>query len=86
MDVLAMILNRLRAVLVESLQLNVAEQELSGVARLSEIAGVDSMAALAFVAAVEKEFGIVMEPERLELSFLDDLPRLAEYLEARANA
>jgi acyl carrier protein len=50
---------------------------------LSEIAGVDSMAALAFVAAVEKEFHIVIEPELLELDFIEDLTRLSAYVEAR---
>ena len=94
MDTLAMmrqppgqpdILSRLRTVLVESLQLNLPQDELRGVTRLSEIAGVDSMAALVFVAAVEKEFHIVIEPERLELDFIEDLPRLAVYVEARSK-
>ena len=75
--------SRLRAIFVESLELNLREDELRGVARLSEIAGVDSMAALAFVAAVEKEFHIVIEPELLELDFIEDLPRLSAYVEAR---
>jgi len=77
------IVSRLRAILVESLELNLLEDELRGVTRLSEISGVDSMAALAFVAAVEKEFHIVIEPELLELDFIEDLPRLSAYLEAR---
>jgi acyl carrier protein len=80
------ILSRVRAVFVESLGLNLTEDEVRGVTQLTEIAGVDSMAALVFVAAVEKEFGIVIEPERLELSFLADLPRLAAYVEARLEA
>jgi acyl carrier protein len=80
------IVSRLRAIFVESLELNLREDELRGVTRLSEISGVDSMAALAFVAAVEKEFQIVIEPEMLELDFIEDLPRLAAYVEARAEA
>jgi len=80
------ILSRLRAIFVESLQLNLPEDELRGVTRFSEIAGVDSMAALVFVAAVEKEFHIVIEPELLELDFIEDLPRLAAYVEARGKA
>jgi acyl carrier protein len=80
------IVSRLRAIFVESLELNLREDELRGVTRLSEISGVDSMAALAFVAAVEKEFHIVIEPEMLELDFIEDLPRLAAYVEARAEA
>jgi acyl carrier protein len=80
------ILSRIRTVFVESLQLNLREDELRGVTRLSEIAGVDSMAALIFVAAVEEEFHIAIEPELLELDFLEDLPRLAAYVEARGEA
>lgn len=79
-------LSRIRAIFVESLELNLPEDELRGVTRLSEVAGVDSMATVAFVAAVEKEFHIVIEPELLKLDFLDDLPRLAAYVEARGEA
>lgn len=79
------ILGRLRAILVESLELSLPEDETRGVTRLSEIAGVDSMAALAFVEAVEKEFHIAIEPELLELDFIEDLPRLAAYVEARGK-
>ena len=80
------ILSRIRALFVESLQLNLKEDELRGVTRLSEIAGVDSMAAVLFVAAVEKEFDIVIEPRLLELDFIEDLPRLAAYVQARTEA
>lgn len=79
----AEILRRIRKIFVESLELNLREDELGDVKRLSEIAGLDSMAALAFVTAVEKEFQIVIEPELLELDFLEDLPRLAAYVESR---
>ena len=79
------ILSRLRGIFIESLQLNLPQDEVRGVTRLSELAGVDSMAALAFVAAVEKEFQIVLEPERLDLDFIEDLPRLAAYVEARSK-
>ncbi|HLY20754.1 MAG TPA: phosphopantetheine-binding protein [Bryobacteraceae bacterium] len=77
------VLRRIQTLLVESLQLNLPEHELRGVTRLSEIAGVDSMAAVVFVAAVEKEFDMVIEPELLRLDFIEDLPRLAAYVEAR---
>ncbi len=35
---------------------------------------------------MEKEFHIVIEPELLELDFIEDLPRLAAYVEARGEA
>ncbi len=77
---------RIRAVFVESLGLNVAASELAGVEKLDEIAGVDSLAALEFVAALEKEFGFELEPERLTLAFLTDLPALTEYLSHRSES
>jgi acyl carrier protein len=80
------VLSRIRTIFVESLHLNLPQEELVHVTRLSEIAGLDSMAALSFVAAVEKEFHILIEPERLELDFIEDLPRLAAYVEARSKA
>lgn len=80
------VLSRIRAIFVESLQVNLSEDEVRGVTRFSEIAGVDSMAAVVFVAAVEKEFHIVIEPELLELDFIEDLPRLAAYVESRREA
>src|SRR5262249_40595954 len=76
-------LKRIRAIFVESLELNLGEDESRSVTRLSDIAGVDSMAVVLLVAAVEKEFHIEIELERLELDFLEDLPRLAAYVDAR---
>lgn len=80
------LLRRIRKTLAECLQLNVPQHELDGVTRLSDIAGLDSMAAVTFVSAIEREFQLVIEPEYLELKFLDNLPGLAEYLETRLNA
>lgn len=76
------ILNRIRTIFARSLELSLTEDQLAGVTRISAIAGVDSMAALVFVAAVEKEFGIAIEPEMLDLEIIEDLPRLAAYVEA----
>lgn len=80
------ILSRIRALFLESLELNLSEDELRGVPRFSAIAGVDSMAVVSFVAAVEREFQVVIEPELLELEFIEDLPRFAAYVEARREA
>ena len=41
-----------------------------------EITSLDSMAVLEFAIGLEREFGITIEPEQLQLSFLRDLPRL----------
>ena len=77
-------MNRIRRVFVESLCLNLKDEELHYENRLDESVGLDSLAVLEFVTALEKEFGITMEPELLRLDFVRDLPRLAAYLEERA--
>ncbi len=66
---------------IESLRLNIHEQDLPYEQKLDEVAGLDSVALLEFVAALEKEFSVEIEPERLELGFVRDLPQLASYIE-----
>lgn len=68
---------RIRRVLIESLSLEMDEGEISYAEKLDEVTGLDSMAVLEFLAALEKEFGVVLDPEHLELDSLKDLNRLA---------
>jgi acyl carrier protein len=74
---------RIRRVFVESLNLSVRDDQVPYEQMLEEIAILDSIALLEFVAAVEKEFGIQMEPELLDFDFLRDLPALASHIEHR---
>jgi acyl carrier protein len=53
---------------------------------LEEVAILDSIALLEFVTAVEKEFGLKLEPELLDFDFLRDLPALASHIEQRIEA
>jgi acyl carrier protein len=76
-------MDRVRRVFIESLRLNIHEQDLPYEQKLDEVAGLDSIAVLEFVAALEKEFSFEIEPERLELGFVRDLPQLASYVEQR---
>lgn len=76
-------MNRIRRVFVEGLQLNLSAEDLNYGHKLDEFAGLDSLAVLEFVTALEKEFGITMEPELLRLDFVRDLPQLAAYIEQR---
>jgi len=76
-------MNRIRRVFITSLGLNLEEKDLPYEQKLDEISGLDSLAVLEFVTALEKEFGMAIEPEKLELSFVRDLPRLACYIEER---
>ena len=74
-------IDRIRRVFIASLRLNLTEEDLPYEQKLDEAAGLDSIAVLEFVAALEKEFGIELEPEFLEIDLLRDLPRLAAYIE-----
>lgn len=75
--------DRIRRIFVTSLHLNLSEADLDYEQRLDELVGLDSLAVIEFVAAIEKEFGITMEPELLRLDFVRDLPQLAAYVEER---
>ena len=74
---------RIRKVLVE---LNVRDEDVPYEQMLEEVAILDSIAILEFVTAVEKEFGIEMEPKNLDFDFLRDLSVLASYIEQRIEA
>lgn len=78
-------LDRIRKVFIASLALNLEEKDLRDAQKLDELTGLDSLAVLEFVSAVEKEFGISIEPQFLDLDFVTDLPRLAAYVEERAG-
>ncbi len=78
-------LDRIRKAFIASLALNLDANDLRDAQRLDELTGLDSLAVLEFVSAVEKEFGISIEPQFLDLDFVTDLPRLAAYVEERAR-
>lgn|GEM_PF-4876024 len=64
---------RIRRTLVRALSLEVREEEISLAESLDAVVGLDSLAVLEFVDALEKEFALVIEPEQLELERLRDL-------------
>ncbi len=76
-------MDRIRRVLIQCLGLNVDEADLDYERRLDESVGLDSVAALEFIAALEKEFCIKIESDMLELDKLRRLPQLAVYVETR---
>ena len=78
------IMDRIRGVFLQSLNVNLGEQDLSYESALDELVGLDSLAVLEFITALEKEFGITFEPEVMRLDFVKDLSRLASYIENRA--
>jgi acyl carrier protein len=77
---------RIASRIVSTLSLNIDPAKLhEGDACLDQFFGFDSLAVLEVVAALEEEFGIEFEPERLELSLLTDLTRLADYVASRTT-
>jgi acyl carrier protein len=75
--------DRVRRVFIESLQLNLREEDFSYQATLDESVGLDSVAVLDFVAALEKEFDITFEPEMLTVELVRDLNELTAYVGER---
>ena len=76
---------RIRVVFADSLHLNSGEEGLTYQKMLDEAANLDSIAVLEFLTAVEKEFGIELEPAVLEFEFLRDFGALASYIEERIS-
>lgn len=74
---------RIRRVFIESLHLNMREDELAYERKLDEVVGLDSIAVLEFVAALEKEFNISLEPKMLTIDVVRDLKQLAAYVSER---
>jgi acyl carrier protein len=75
--------DRIRRVFIESLHLNLREEDFSYQAKLDESVGLDSVAVLDFVASLEKEFDITFEPEMLTMELVRDLNDLTAYVEER---
>jgi acyl carrier protein len=75
--------DRIKRVFVSSLHLNLTEADLAYEQQLDELVGLDSLAVIEFVTAIEKEFGIRIEHELLRLDFVRSLPRLSAYVEDR---
>jgi len=78
-----LVLHRLQHLASTSLNMHLAPGELAALTRLDEVTGLDSLAILEFVSAVEKEFGFTLEAGELRVDFLADLPALAKYIAAR---
>jgi acyl carrier protein len=77
-------MDRIRRVFLESLHLNLREEDLDYEHKLDESVGLDSLAVLEFITALEKEFGFTIDPEMLQIDFVRNLPQLASYIEERA--
>jgi acyl carrier protein len=75
--------DRIRRVFIDSLHLNLREEDLHYEDKLDESVGLDSVAVLDFVTALEKEFQITFEPEMLTIDLVRDLKELTVYVDER---
>ena len=73
--------NRIRKILIESLELNLKEDEIEEGIKLDELFGFDSLATIEFVIGLEREFEITIEPEYIDVDIINDLDRLSVYIE-----
>ena len=74
---------RVRRVLRDALSLNASDEELARVKRADDLLGLDSIATLEFALALEKEFGITLDPASLDPEVFADLSRLCAHIERR---
>lgn len=75
---------RLRKVLVESLDLQREPETIPDTNLVAEL-GLDSINTIEFLIWVEGEFGIEIADEDLSVDLIDDLNRLAQYVEERGQ-
>jgi acyl carrier protein len=74
---------RVRKVLAQALTLNVSAPETERARRADDLLGLDSIATLEFALALEKEFGITLDPDTLDPDVFADLSRLTAHIERR---
>lgn len=78
---------RVRAVIVEALELDVKPRDLPADEPLfGDGMGADSIAALEIVFALEREFDIQITDEELRVELFDSVQALAEYVDQKVNA
>lgn len=75
---------RLRKVLVESLDLQRDPETIPDTNLVTEL-GLDSINTIEFLVWVESEFSIEIADEDLSVDLIDDLNRLAKYVEERGQ-
>ncbi|MFC1850226.1 acyl carrier protein [candidate division CSSED10-310 bacterium] len=69
--------NKIKRVLITSLELNLHENEMEGLSELDELFGLDSLAILEFVLGLEQEFNFTFETQYIDLEIIRNLDRLA---------
>ncbi len=73
--------NRIKKILINALELNLKESEIKDGNNLDELFGLDSLAVIEFVLALEKEFEVKIETASLDINIIKDLNRLSVYID-----
>lgn len=76
--------NRLREVLVQSLDLKIDPGDVPDKNVVAGL-GLDSINTIEFLIWVEGEFNVQIADEDLSIELIDDMDKLAEYVDARRN-
>jgi len=76
--------DRLRQVLVQSLDLKIDPGEVPDKNVVASL-GLDSINTIEFLIWVEGEFNVQIADEDLSIELIDDMDKLAEYVDARRN-
>lgn len=72
---------RIRRILIDSLELDLKEDEIEDGVNFDELFGLDSIAVIELMVALEKEFAITIESDRLTSSSLKNVDGLSAYIE-----
>jgi acyl carrier protein len=72
--------NRIKKVIIHDLELNLHEDDIQNIKKLDELFGMDSVAIIELVIGLEKEFGIKIQPEHLNLENFKDLDTLSDFI------
>lgn len=80
MNETAQIAQRVKKVIVKSLELDIEPHEIGDDESLFEGIGADSIAALEIVFALEEEFGIEVDDEDLRVELFDSVSAMSRYI------
>jgi acyl carrier protein len=74
---------RVKRLIIRELELPVEPREISSDSLLFEGIGLDSVATLELIVAIEEEFDIIMADEDITLEVLDSVRSLSDYIKTK---
>lgn len=77
---------RVQRVLRQSLGLNASREEIAAASSIDQLLGLDSIAMLEFVMALEQEFGLTFDADHLDEELFGDLARLSGHIADRLGS